>query len=169
MLFMCWTSLVNISSTCFGQKIPVGQMNNINGLLVEQYVYIFYIHKVSFHLHKFRTMLQLGIEACDFLEFPLDFGINQELVICCTLSSHNQIFSETAQHLVMTYVLCFKISTKDDENLHDKFTSMKLASDAHRCSNQYKQNASHKGTTKCTRWQTRRLQYWCNMLECTHM
>ena len=73
-------------------------MNNINGLLVEQYVYIFYIHKVSFHLHKLRTMLQLGIEAYNVLEFPLDFGMNQEIAIYCTLSSHNQIFSETAQH-----------------------------------------------------------------------
>lgn len=73
-------------------------MNNINSLLIEQYGYIFYIHKVSFHLHKLRTMLQLGIEAYDFLEFPLDFGMNQEIAIYCTLSSHNQTLSETAQH-----------------------------------------------------------------------
>jgi hypothetical protein len=43
-------------------------------------------------------MLQLGIEAYDFLEFPLDFGMNQEIAIYCTLSSHNQTLSETAQH-----------------------------------------------------------------------
>jgi len=29
-------------------------------------------------------MLQLGIEAYDFLEFPLDFGMNQEIAIYCT-------------------------------------------------------------------------------------
>lgn len=64
-------------------------MNNIHGLFVEQYVYIFYIHKVSFHLHKVRTMLQLGIGAYNFLDFPLDFRMNQEIEIYCTLSSHN--------------------------------------------------------------------------------